>query len=262
MPRTVGSGARTWRPHIVVTAVRAAIDPRPCALRFAAREPGHRRRPDLEGLARRLRSQQAHRPTSGLAEIRELIERAEEIAPIDVFFSNAGITGPPGGPPELLDDDWDLLWRVNVMSHIWAARALLPTMLERGEGYLLSTASAAGLLSQLGAIGYATTKHAAVAVAEWLDITYRDPASASPAWPQFVNRDGPEGLASTSGARRPIIEPDSSRTGRRAITMSVPDLPIRFAKFMAPARRRPLLAGMRKLQPARGLERPPHYLRP
>ena len=107
-------------------------------------------------------------------DVTALIETAEaEHGPVDVFFSNAGITGPPGGPPELGDDDWDLLWRVNVMSHVWAARALLPAMLERGEGYLLSTASAAGLLSQLGAIGYAVTKHAAVAVAEWIDITYR-----------------------------------------------------------------------------------------
>jgi len=86
------------------------------------------------------------------------------------------------------DEDWDLLWRVNVMSHIWAARALLPFMLERGEGYLLSTASAAGLLTQLGAIGYAATKHAAVAVAEWIDITYRDQGvRASCLCPQFVN---------------------------------------------------------------------------
>jgi NAD(P)-dependent dehydrogenase (short-subunit alcohol dehydrogenase family) len=107
-------------------------------------------------------------------EIRELIGRAEEAnGPIDLFFSNAGITGPSGGP-EILDADWDLLWRVNTMSHVWAARALLPGMLERGEGYLCSTASAAGLLAQLGAIGYTVTKHAAVAVAEWLSMTYGD----------------------------------------------------------------------------------------
>jgi NAD(P)-dependent dehydrogenase (short-subunit alcohol dehydrogenase family) len=60
------------------------------------------------------------------------------------------------------------------MSHVWAARALLPGMLERGEGYLVSTASAAGLLAQLGAMGYTVTKHAAVAVAEWLSMTYGD----------------------------------------------------------------------------------------
>jgi NAD(P)-dependent dehydrogenase (short-subunit alcohol dehydrogenase family) len=107
-------------------------------------------------------------------DIRDLIARAEEAnGPIDLFFSNAGITGPSGGP-EVLDADWDLLWRVNTMAHVWAARALLPGMLERGEGYLCSTASAAGLLAQLGAIGYTVTKHGAVAVAEWLSMTYGD----------------------------------------------------------------------------------------
>ncbi len=122
-------------------------------------------------------------------DIDRLIEAAEERhGPIDVFFSNAGITGAPGGPPELSDDDWDLLHRVNVMSHIWAARNLIPKMLARQEGYLISTASAAGLLSQLGALGYAATKHAAVAVAEWIDITYRDQGiRASCLCPQFVN---------------------------------------------------------------------------
>jgi NAD(P)-dependent dehydrogenase (short-subunit alcohol dehydrogenase family) len=122
-------------------------------------------------------------------DITSLIATAErEHGPIDLFFSNAGITGAPGGPPELTEEDWDLLWRVNVHSHVWAARALLPTMLERGEGYLVSTASAAGLLTQLGAIGYAATKHAAVAIAEWIAITYADKGiRASCLCPQFVN---------------------------------------------------------------------------
>jgi NAD(P)-dependent dehydrogenase (short-subunit alcohol dehydrogenase family) len=122
-------------------------------------------------------------------DIAALIEQAEQAnGPIDLFFSNAGITGASGGPPDLQDDDWDLLWRVNVMSHIWAARHLIPRMLQRHEGYLVSTASAAGLLTQLGSIGYATTKHAAVAVAEWIDITYRDQGiRASCLCPQFVN---------------------------------------------------------------------------
>jgi NAD(P)-dependent dehydrogenase (short-subunit alcohol dehydrogenase family) len=60
------------------------------------------------------------------------------------------------------------------MAHVWAARALLPEMLERGDGYLLSTASAAGVLTQVGAMTYSVTKHAAVAIAEWLAITYGD----------------------------------------------------------------------------------------
>jgi NAD(P)-dependent dehydrogenase (short-subunit alcohol dehydrogenase family) len=103
-----------------------------------------------------------------------LISRAVEVnGPIDLFFSNAGVPGPAGGP-EAPDDAWQQIWEVNVMAHVWAARALLPPMLERGEGYLVSTASAAGLLTQVGALAYSVTKHAAVAVAEWLAITYGD----------------------------------------------------------------------------------------
>ena len=67
-----------------------------------------------------------------------------------------------------------LTWDVNVMAHVWAARALLPGWTARGHGYLVSTASAAGLLTQVSALGYSITKHAAVALAEWLSIAYAD----------------------------------------------------------------------------------------
>jgi NAD(P)-dependent dehydrogenase (short-subunit alcohol dehydrogenase family) len=108
------------------------------------------------------------------AEIRALVDKAREVAgPIDLFCSNAGIPGPGGGA-EAADEEWERAWRVNVMAHVWAARAVLPEMLERREGYLLSTASAAGILTQVGAMVYSVTKHAAVAVAEWLAITYGD----------------------------------------------------------------------------------------
>jgi NAD(P)-dependent dehydrogenase (short-subunit alcohol dehydrogenase family) len=90
-----------------------------------------------------------------------------------LFCSNAGIAGPGGGP-EAPDEEWQRTWDVNVMAHVWAARALLPEMVKRGEGYLLSTASAAGLLTQVSAMAYSATKHAAVAVAEWLAINYGD----------------------------------------------------------------------------------------
>jgi NAD(P)-dependent dehydrogenase (short-subunit alcohol dehydrogenase family) len=107
-------------------------------------------------------------------EILALVERAREVGgQVDVFFSNAGIPGPDGGP-EAGEEEWDRAWRINAMAHIWAARAVLPEMLERGDGYLLSTASAAGVLTQVGAMVYSVTKHAAVAIAEWLSITYRD----------------------------------------------------------------------------------------
>lgn len=101
-----------------------------------------------------------------------LIAAAEAAhGPIDVFCSNAGIAGPYGGP-EVPDADWQKTWEVNVMSHIWAARLLLPGMLARRHGHLNSTASAAGLTANPGLMPYSVTKHAAVAVAEWLAFTY------------------------------------------------------------------------------------------
>ena len=105
-----------------------------------------------------------------------LVARAEEAnGPVDLFFSNAGVPGPGGGPVEAVDPaDWQRTWDVNVMAHVWAARAVLPGMLERGDGYLLNTASAAGLLTHVAALPYTVTKHAAVALAEWLSINYRD----------------------------------------------------------------------------------------
>jgi NAD(P)-dependent dehydrogenase (short-subunit alcohol dehydrogenase family) len=99
---------------------------------------------------------------------------------IDLFCANAGIlTGSrPEGPavlgPDTPDDDWERMWRVNVLSHVYAARALVPVMLDQGGGYILVTASAAGLLTMLGNAPYSVTKHAAVAFAEWLAITYGD----------------------------------------------------------------------------------------
>jgi NAD(P)-dependent dehydrogenase (short-subunit alcohol dehydrogenase family) len=105
------------------------------------------------------------------ADVRSLVELAErENGPIDLCCSNAGI-GFPGGV-EVPNADWQRIWDVNVMAHIYAARAVLPSMLERGEGYLLNTASAAGLLTQIGSAPYAVTKHASVALAEWLSITH------------------------------------------------------------------------------------------
>ncbi len=105
--------------------------------------------------------------------LRALVERAEhDYGPIDLFCSNAGI-GVLGGV-EVANEDWQKLWDVNVMAHVYAARAVLPSMLERGAGYLLNTASAAGLLSQIDSACYSTTKHAAVGFAEWLAVTYGD----------------------------------------------------------------------------------------
>lgn len=104
--------------------------------------------------------------------IRGLIALAEDsYGPVDFYFANAGITGAPGLPGEA---DWDLAIDVNLRSHIRAAQLLIPDWVRRGEGYFVSTASAAGLLTQLGGATYAVTKHAAVGFAEWLNITYGD----------------------------------------------------------------------------------------
>ncbi|MDX6583325.1 MAG: hypothetical protein QOI10_2509 [Solirubrobacterales bacterium] len=108
------------------------------------------------------------------ASIAALVAGAVEAnGPIDLFWSNAGVPGPMGGP-EASDEEWQATWEINLMSHVWAARELLPEMLERGQGYLVSTASAAGLTTQVSAAAYSVTKHAAVALAEWLSITYRE----------------------------------------------------------------------------------------
>jgi NAD(P)-dependent dehydrogenase (short-subunit alcohol dehydrogenase family) len=103
-----------------------------------------------------------------------LVAKANEaFGSIDLFCSNAGIGGMPGFE-QVTNEGWRQIWEINVMAHIYAARAVLPQMLKRGEGYLLNTASAAGLLTQIGSAPYSVTKHAAVAFAEWLAITYGD----------------------------------------------------------------------------------------
>ena len=105
-------------------------------------------------------------------DIISVIEQANSLSGgIDIFCSNAGIGGVPGFF-EVETSDWQNIWEVNVQSHIFAAKHVLPQMLDRGEGYLMSTASAAGLLTQIGSAGYSVTKAAAVSFAEWIKITY------------------------------------------------------------------------------------------
>jgi NAD(P)-dependent dehydrogenase (short-subunit alcohol dehydrogenase family) len=128
---------------------------------------------------------------------RDLVARAEEaFGPVDLFFSNAGII--VGGGVEVPDEAWQRIWAVNVHSHVYVARAVLPGMLARGGGYLVFTASAAGLLTQLGSAPYSVTKHALVALAEWLSITHGDAGiKVSALCPQAVRTN----LGATSRAQ-------------------------------------------------------------
>jgi NAD(P)-dependent dehydrogenase (short-subunit alcohol dehydrogenase family) len=164
--------------NVVVTGAASGIG-RAFAQRAADERPATLVVADLnlegaEAVAREVGGVAVRADVSREAEVQALVERArQEGGPIDLFYSNAGVPGPGGGP-EAPDAEWELTWKVNVMAHIWAARALLPAMVERGEGYLVSTASAAGLLTQVSAAAYTVTKHGAVALAEWIAINYAD----------------------------------------------------------------------------------------
>ena len=145
-------------------------------------------------------------------DIIKLIEFAkQEMGGFDIFCSNAGISGA-GGLLNTSNDDWSNIWNINVMSHIHAAKHALPSMLEQGYGYFMNTASAAGLLTQLGAAGYSVTKSAAVSFAEWLKVTYGERGiGVSCLCPQGVRtpmvEDAPEivgSLVSIDG----LLEPD------------------------------------------------------
>ncbi|MBC5766130.1 SDR family oxidoreductase [Ramlibacter albus] len=124
------------------------------------------------------------------ADIQNLVaETRKRFGQVDIYFSNAGILGRMGGV-ELEDALWQKMWEVHGMAHVWAARAVMPEMVERGEGYFIVTASAAGLLNIVETAPYGVTKHAAVAIAEWLRIAYgRRGVRVSCLCPQSVATD-------------------------------------------------------------------------
>jgi NAD(P)-dependent dehydrogenase (short-subunit alcohol dehydrogenase family) len=159
------------------------------------------------------------------ADVQALAARAlAAFGRIDVFCSNAGII--VAGGIEVHDDAWSRIWAINVQSHVYVARAVLPAMLASGEGYLVITASAAGLLTQLGSAPYAVTKHAAVALAEWLAITYGEKGiRVSCLCPQAVTTNlgatslrevGGLGLAPIHGQDGAIPSPDAGSVSRQA----------------------------------------------
>lgn len=197
---------------IVVTGAASGIGHAMC-IRFAQEAPKHIICVDLnlEG-AQQTASQiggTAYGVNVGVAgEIAALIETVErDVGPIDLFCSNAGIS--VAGGVEVPDEDWQRIWDINVMSHIWAARALVPLMTARGGGYLLNTSSAAGLLNQVGSAPYGVTKHAAVGLAEWLAMTYGDQGiKVSVLCPQAVRTEMTRGMEDHVAAIDGMMEPE------------------------------------------------------
>jgi NAD(P)-dependent dehydrogenase (short-subunit alcohol dehydrogenase family) len=153
--------------------------------------------------------------------VRVVEETEKNIGPIALFCSNAGIVDRSASPDDATsttNENWERSWQVNVMAHIYAARALLPRMIERKAGYFLNTVSAAGLLSQIGSAVYATTKHAAVGFAEVLAITHRDQGiRVSILCPQGVDtkllRDGARGPQHLDGVLTPEQVADETIKG-------------------------------------------------
>lgn len=145
---------------------------------------------------------------SNETQIVEMIEGVERaIGPIDLFFSNAGIA--VGGGMETSNEDWQRVWDINVMSHVWASRKLAPLMAARGGGYLLNTSSAAGLLNQIGSASYGVTKHAAVGLAEWLAMTHGDEGiKVSVLCPQAVRTEMTRGHEDHVAAINGMMEPE------------------------------------------------------
>ena len=146
------------------------------ALRFAQEGARHVVVADLDGegaraVAERIGGTGVAIDVTDEAAIRRLVSDTEKAhGGIDLFFSNAGFVTIGG--LEVPNDEFQRMWEVHVMAHVYAARAVIPGMVARGGGAVVNTASAAGLLSQIGSVAYSVTKHAAVALAEWLAITY------------------------------------------------------------------------------------------
>ena len=146
------------------------------------------------------------------ADIVNLVEQTEKaFGPIDLFCSNAGIIsddGPGWTAASCPNEVWQRSWEIHVMAHVYAARAVLPGMIARGEGYLLNVASAAGLLNQIGSAPYSATKHAAVGFAEALAITHgNDGIKVSVVCPQAVRTQMVKGAEDGSASVDGIMEP-------------------------------------------------------
>lgn len=137
------------------------------------------------------------------AEIDALVARVEEaLGPVDIFFSNAAVASG-GGPLDTDIEVWNEQWQINLMAHVFAVRAVLPGMLERGSGYLIHTASMAGILTSHRNLTYAVTKHAVVGLAEWLSVSYH-------------NKGVRTSLLAPLGVRTPMLGDTDSSFARNA----------------------------------------------
>ncbi len=199
---------------IVITGAGSGIG-RALAKRFAAEQPAGLVLTDLPGQQAGLDAACAdalsvmpdvpvlvHACDVGVeAQVQALVEAAQaRFGRIDVFCSNAGLIRD--GDENTRDGDWTLNWQVHVMAHVYAARAVVPQMRARGEGYLMNTASAAGLLTSLPSASYAVSKHAAIALAEWLAIQHGDAGvRVSVLCPQAVDTPMIAGRAGSAAAR-------------------------------------------------------------
>jgi len=196
---------------IVVTGAASGIGRAMC-IRFAEEGPAHiacvdRDMAGAQETAAMMGGTAYHVDVAVKDQITGMIDAVETNAgPIDLFCSNAGIS--VAGGVEVPDDDWQRIWEINVMSHVWAARHLVPLMAARGGGYLLNTASAAGLLNQIGSAPYGVTKHAAVGLAEWLALSYGDQdIKVSVLCPQAVRTEMTRGHEDHVAAIDGMMEP-------------------------------------------------------
>jgi len=153
-----------------------------------------------EGVARAIGAVAVRCDVSREADIQALVATTRQrFGQVDIYMSNAGILGHAGGI-ELEDALWEKMWQIHAMAHVWAARAVVPEMVERSEGYFLVTASAAGLLNIVESAPYGVTKHAALAFAEWLRIAYgRRGVRVSCLCPQSVLSDMVTGDGGSAG---------------------------------------------------------------
>ncbi len=255
--------------HVVVTGAANGIG-RALARRFhgdRARVVASDR--DSDALAAVVDQLNASRPGSAAAVVvdigteagnQQLVAAAEDtFGPIDLFFANAGVA--IGTDLTTSEAEWELAFNVNVHAHRWAAKYLLPGWLARGEGYFCATASAAGLLSQIGSAPYSLTKHAAVAFAEWMSITYGEQGvRVSCLCPQGVNTNmlnaGPlnsNGAGNVVRAAGVVLEPDDVAEVAVAVIQAETFLILPHPEVLMYLQRKTgdydrWLAGMRKLQ--------------